>query len=175
MVTTGGNGGRYQDPMRKVLRTDPETVKVCSWRDKGAVCGEMAHDYDKVPEQDRWLCPDHRQWGWAGAWETQRWSLRLTPRPKPEFWAWYGEHMNHNGYDAGLQEYTLEKVYKELRRYTNFKIEIVLPTEEWLLEWAARRIAQRDQAIADKEAARLKAYVENLRLHGLAKEGPRLA
>lgn len=131
-------GARYQDPMRKVLRTDPEAVKVCSWRDKGAVCGEMAHAYDKVPEQDRWLCPPHRQWGWAGAWETQLWSLRLTPRPKPEFWAWYGEHMNHHGFDAERQEYTLEKVYKEIRRHTNYKIEILLPTKEWLLGWAKR-------------------------------------
>lgn len=145
-VVVKAAGRQFQDPADKVKIVNEGDLRSCC-RER---CEKLAELYDRIPGENRWLCKEHRTWSWAGAWETQRWSLRLEPKPTPEWWRWYGVHMNTHGWNEETQEYDVNLILREIKKYDTYgrKIDIVLPSADWLLEWAEQEKQRRAVAEA---------------------------
>jgi hypothetical protein len=145
----------FQDPAQK-LYTPLDEVVPCAYHHGRMPCPANAFKYDEDPQRPgNYLCREHRTWSWLGAWEQNLWSLRLWPKPDEAWWAWCGPAMNYHGYDSKLERYDLSKVFNLVRNrgplgasleaapsYPS-KVDIVLPTEEWLLGWAKRQEQKR--------------------------------
>lgn len=126
-------GPRYQDPAAKVGDWPEGSARVVHalMAPPCAECKEPAQPYDQVPGEERWLCATHRKWSWLGTWAHQGWSLRLTPRMTPGQWEAVMPYINQQATSADTQGWDINGVIRVLRRETNKKVEIVLPTVAW--------------------------------------------
>jgi hypothetical protein len=145
----------FQDPAQK-LYTPLDEVMPCAYHHGRMPCPANAFKYDEDPQKPgEFLCREHRTWTWLGAWESQLWSLRITPKPNDAWWLWCGQHLNKYAWNERMQGWDINLVMREIKRHGNQKLELVLPTTDWLLKWAKREENKRIEQQVQEARRRL--------------------